>query len=82
MDCCVHTQQDADNDDNDTGTYTYSTVGTATGYGLDDRRIGVRILVGSKLSLPTSSTLALGSTPTSYPMGTGGSFPGVKAAGA
>jgi hypothetical protein len=42
----------------------------ATDYGLDDRGVGVRVLVGS------------GVNPTSYPMGAGGSFPGNKAAGA
>jgi hypothetical protein len=44
-----------------------SVVGMATGYGLDDRGV---VQTGS------------GVHPTSYPMGTGGSFPGSKAAGA
>jgi hypothetical protein len=40
-----------------------SSVGTATGYGLDDRRAGVRVPVGSKI-FPTSSRKALGPTQT------------------
>jgi hypothetical protein len=52
-------------------TYMYrevsrdSSVGIATSYGLDDRGVGVQ--AGS------------GAHPTSYPMGTGGIFPGGKA---
>jgi hypothetical protein len=54
-----------------------SSVGIATGYGLDDRGVGVRVPVGVKNFLfSTSSRPALGLT--SYPMGIGGSFPGVK----
>jgi hypothetical protein len=45
-----------------------SSVGIATSYGLDERGVGVRVPVGSSIF--------------SYPMGTGGSFPGIKAAGA
>jgi hypothetical protein len=42
---------------------------------LDDRGVGVRVQVGSRIfSLPRR--------PASYPMGTGGSFLGGKAAGA
>jgi hypothetical protein len=49
-------------------------------YGLDDRAIGVRSPVGaedfySSLSVQTGS----GAHPASYPMGTGGPFPGGKA---
>jgi hypothetical protein len=47
-----------------------SAVGIATSYGLDDRGVGVRVPLGSEVH------------PTSYPMGTGCSFPGDKAAGA
>jgi hypothetical protein len=46
----------------------FSVVGIATGYGLDDRGVGVRVQTGSEVH------------PASYPMGTGGSFPGGKAA--
>jgi hypothetical protein len=49
-------------------------------YGLDDLAIGVRFPAGAKdfsssLFVQTSS----GAHPASYPMGTGGPFPGVKA---
>jgi hypothetical protein len=47
-----------------------SIINTATGYGLDDRRIGARVLTGTVVHSD------------SYPMGTGSSFPGSKAAGA
>jgi hypothetical protein len=54
----------------------------ATSYGLDNREVGVQVPVGSRVfSSPivqTSSEVH----PTFYPMGTGGSFPGGKAAGA
>jgi hypothetical protein len=42
----------------------------AIGYGLDDRKFGVRVAVGSRI----------GVHPAFYPMGTRGSFPGYKAA--
>jgi hypothetical protein len=58
-----------------------SVVGIATGNGLDDRGVGVRVPVGSRIfSSPRRPDRLLG-PPTSYPMGTGGSFPGDKAAG-
>jgi hypothetical protein len=47
-----------------------SVVGIATSYLLDDRGVGVRVQTVSEVH------------PTSYPMGTGGSFPVGKAAGA
>jgi hypothetical protein len=48
-------------------------VGIATGYGLDDRGVGVRFPVESRIfSSPRRPD------PASYPMGAGGSFPGVK----
>jgi hypothetical protein len=47
----------------------YSSVGIATDYGIDDRGAAVRVQTGSEAH------------PTFYPMGTGGSFPGGKAAG-
>jgi hypothetical protein len=46
-----------------------SAVGIVTGYGLDDKGVGVQVLVGS------------GAHPASYPKGTGGSFPGGKELG-
>jgi hypothetical protein len=54
--------------------------GVATGYRVDEGGVGVRVPVGSRIfsfpRLPDS-----GVHPTSYPMGTGGSFPGVKRPG-
>jgi hypothetical protein len=50
-----------------------SAVGTATGYRLNDRGVGVRISVGSRILFSKSSKLAVS---------TGGSFPGCKTAGA
>jgi hypothetical protein len=53
-------------------------VGIATGYGLDDRGVRVRVPVGSRnFSSPGS-----GVHPASYLIGTEGSFPAGKAAGA
>jgi hypothetical protein len=59
-----------------------SSVGIATGYGLDDRGVGVRVPVGSEYSLLHIVQTGSGAHPASYPMGTGGSFPDGKAAGA
>jgi hypothetical protein len=57
-----------------------SVVGIATGYGLDDRAVGVRVpVVKNFLHVVQTGSRA---HPVSYPMGTGGSFPGGKAAGA
>jgi hypothetical protein len=58
-----------------------SAVGITTCYRLGDRGVGVRVPVGSRI-FSTSSRLALGSYPASYPVGTVVTFPGVKAAGA
>jgi hypothetical protein len=59
------------------GCYLKSAVGMATGYGLDDREVGVRVPVGARFSL-----LHLVHTGSGVdPMGTRGSFPGGKAAG-
>jgi hypothetical protein len=59
-----------------------SVVGIATGYGLDGRGVGVRVPVRSRIFLlhvvQTDSEIH----PTSYLLGTGGAFPGAKAAGA
>jgi hypothetical protein len=52
-----------------------STVDIATGYGLDNRGAGrVKIILIVQIGSGAHST--------SYPIGTGGSFPGSKAAGA
>jgi hypothetical protein len=54
----------------------------ATGYGLDDQGVGVRVPVGARIF--TFHLVQTGSwdRPASYPMGTGSSFVGGKAAGA
>jgi hypothetical protein len=52
-------------------------VGIATSYGFDDSGIGVPWHFSLLHSVQTSS----GAHPASYPMGTGGSFPGVKSPG-
>jgi hypothetical protein len=57
-----------------------SIVGIATGYGLEDRGIGVRVPVGSKFSLLRVVQTDFEAHPASYPIGTGGSFPWGKAA--
>jgi hypothetical protein len=60
-----------------------SSVAKATGYGLDDRSSRVRFPAkAGNFSLPNSVQKGSGAYPASYPMGTGGSFPGRKAAGA
>jgi hypothetical protein len=55
-----------------------SAVGIATGYGLNDRGVGVRVSVGSRIF----SSQRLDRLCGPHPMGTGGPFPGSKAAGA
>jgi hypothetical protein len=60
-----------------------SSVGIATDYGLDDRMFGVQIPAGAEnFSLPHRVQTGFGVHPSSYPMGTRGSFPGSKATGA
>jgi hypothetical protein len=59
-----------------------STVGIATGYGLDDKTIGVRVPVGQKCSFLLVIQTESGAQPASYRNGTGVFFPGVKATGA
>jgi hypothetical protein len=59
-----------------------SAVGIATSYGLDDRGFGVRVSVGSIIFLLHVVQTGSGIHPTSYQMGTVGSFPWGKAAGA
>jgi hypothetical protein len=58
-----------------------SVFGIAAGYGLDDRGVGVRVLVGSEFSLLHVVQTGSWVHPASYPIGTGGSFPGGIAAG-
>jgi hypothetical protein len=53
----------------------------ATAYGLDDRGVGVRVLVGSGFSLLHIVQTGSGAHPASYPMGARSYFPGGKAAG-
>jgi hypothetical protein len=60
-----------------------SSVGIALGYKLDDRSSRVRLPVGAgNFSLHHRVQNGSGAHPTSYPMGTRGSFPGGKEAGA
>jgi hypothetical protein len=60
-----------------------SAVGIATGYGLYDSGVGVRVSVEATIfTSPCRLDRLLGVHPASYPMGTGGSFLGGKAAGA
>jgi hypothetical protein len=60
-----------------------SSVGIALGYELDDRGSRVRFSVGpGNFSPHHSMQNGCGAHPASYPTGTGGSFPGGKAAGA
>jgi hypothetical protein len=58
-----------------------SSVSIATGYRLDNRGVGVRVLVGSEFSLLHLVQTGSGVHPASYPMGTGSSFPRVKQPG-
>jgi hypothetical protein len=59
-----------------------SVVGIATGYGLDDQRVGDRVLVGARIFPAPCRADGSGVHPTSYPMVAGGSFPAGKLAGA
>jgi hypothetical protein len=52
--------------------------GIATGHGLDDQGIGVRVTVGSRIFTSPIVQTGSGVHQTSYTRGTGGSFPGVK----
>jgi hypothetical protein len=59
-----------------------SSVGIATGYRMDDRMIGVRFSAGAgNFSLRHRVEIVSRAHPASYPVGTGGSFSGGKAAG-
>jgi hypothetical protein len=60
-----------------------SSVGIALGYGLDDRGSMVRLPAeAGNFSLHHRVQNGSGAHPASHPMGTWGSFPGDKAAGA
>jgi hypothetical protein len=60
-----------------------SSVGIALSYGMDELGSGVRFSVGAgNFSLHYHIQNGSGAHPASYPMGTRGSFPGGKAAGA
>jgi hypothetical protein len=52
---------------------------TVSDYGLDDRAIEVRSPIGADFSSSLCVQTGSGAHPASYPMGTGGSFPGSKA---
>jgi hypothetical protein len=57
-----------------------SAVGIATVYGLDDRGVGIQVLVGSTIVFLYIVHTGSGVHPIPYPMGTGSSFPLGKAA--
>jgi hypothetical protein len=57
-----------------------SSVGIATGYGLEDRGVRVQVPVGQEFSLLHVVQTGSGVHPTSYAMGTRGSFLRGKAA--
>jgi hypothetical protein len=59
-----------------------SAVAIANAYGLDDRVVGVRAPVGSRIFTSQDQNRLCGPHPTSYLMGTGVSFLGGKAVGA
>jgi hypothetical protein len=63
-------------------TSTVSSVGIATGYGLDDRGIGVRVLVESTTFTSSYSPDRLWGPSSLLSHGYGSSFRGDKAAGA
>jgi hypothetical protein len=59
-----------------------SSVGIATGYGLDERKIGVRFIAGAGNFSPRHHVkTGSGAHPAFYPMGTGGYFPEGKVGG-
>jgi hypothetical protein len=58
-----------------------SVVGIATGYGMDDRGVGVRVPMGAEFPLLHVVQTSSGVHATSYPKGFWGSFSGDKAAG-
>jgi hypothetical protein len=56
----------------------HSAVGIATGYGMDDREVGVRVPVGSRILTSPCRPDRLWGPPNLLYNGYGGSFPGVK----
>jgi hypothetical protein len=58
-----------------------SVVGIATGYGLDDKGIGVRVPLGQEFSLLHVVQTDTGAHPVSCRMGNGALSPGVKRQG-
>jgi hypothetical protein len=69
--------------DNFTFNNRHISVGIALGYGLDDRCCKIRLPAGAEnFSLHHRVQTGSGVQPHSYPIGTSGSFPGDKAAGA
>jgi hypothetical protein len=58
-----------------------SAVGIATSHGLDGRGVGVRVQWGNGFFPLHIVQTGSGAHPASYPVDTGGSFPGGKAAG-
>jgi hypothetical protein len=58
-----------------------SGVGIATGYGLDDQEVGIRVPVRQEFSLSHVVQTGYGVHPAFYPLDTEVSFPGRKAAG-
>jgi hypothetical protein len=58
-----------------------SSVGIATGYALNNQGVGVRVPVGSRIFFLHVVQTGSEVHPSSYPMGTGGSFSGGKAVG-
>jgi hypothetical protein len=58
-----------------------SVIGIATGYGLDDPRIGVRVSVGKEFSHLQIIQTGHKARPASYPIGTKASSPWVKRPG-
>jgi hypothetical protein len=46
----------------------YSSVGIATGYGLDDRGEGVRVPIGARISFPLLQVIKIGSGNHHFPM--------------
>jgi hypothetical protein len=57
-------------------------VSIATAYRLDERGVRIQVPVGSEFSPLHIVQTGSEAHPASYPMGTGGAFPGGKAAGA
>jgi hypothetical protein len=55
-----------------------SAVSIATGYGPDGRGFGVRVPVVSRISSSHVLQAGSGASPSSFPLGTGDSSPGVK----